>query len=162
MLKHLKTFEKLDFNKVNTALFSPGFLEYYEALRDTGLFKFKQIIVEDGQRYDHLVFAPIVDHGITFDIEKFDLFVEDDHLGKFICIEHRSKDLIELDGLESMFNYIMNRSEVLHRYKNMKNSKDIWKILIEKNPKYIEECPKDIIKDIDFPLKPLSKTGIFN
>ena len=158
MLNHLKTFENYTANKVKTNLFSPDFLEYFNALKDTGLFLFQQIVTDD--YYDHLVFSTFTDENKP--LEKFDLFVDEDHDGRFICIEFRGSDSIEVGNLEEMFNYIFNRSKVLFDHYNIKNTKDIWKLLLKKNPKYVEDCPKEFIKDIQFSLKPISKTGVFN
>lgn len=162
MLNHLKTFENYTANRVKTQLFSPGFLEYFNALKDTGLFLFQQIVVDDndGGYYDHLVFSTFIEENKP--LEKFDLFVDDDNMGEFLCIEFRSSDLIEIDSLEAMFNYIFNRSKVLFDHYNIKGTKDIWKILLQKNPKYIEDCPTEFAKEIEFSLRPMSKTGVFN
>lgn len=162
MLNHLKTFENYTADRVKTNLFSPYFLEYFNALKDTGLFLFQQINFnkDDTDYYDHLVFATFLEENKP--LEKFDLFVDDDNTGEYLCIEFRSSDSIEIGSLEEMFNYIFNRSKILFEHYNIKNTKDIWKILLKKNPKYIEDCPKEFIDEIDFSLKPISKTGVFN
>ncbi len=164
--KHLKQFEGLDFNKINTAAFSPGFLEYYEALRDTGLFMFQQTKVSR-KPCDHLIFVTI-DESKDYSLEKFQIYVEDDNMGDYVQIEccfegYHSKDECEIEDIDAMFRYIMRYSNVLIMGKEMtEGSKELWKILLKKNPKYIQDCPIEIAKDIDFSLKPLAKTGIFS
>jgi hypothetical protein len=120
---------------------SDRMLVFYNALCALQIFNIRKI-----KNHQHLICTVVIESERE---NKFEIYEDNDFTGNYVTIEcsnSRNANPLELENVKGLFKYLVNNITFeIEDLPWIANEKDLWQLLISKDPSYKLECPTEYL-----------------